>query len=246
MSGPSGRSDDERLRRGGDDRLRRGGEDWAAGLQWVLSSHLQRLAGRGGPGGAGGSADRTVRVGDADRDRVAELLHTAGAEGRLSGVEVADRLERAFAARTADELLPLLADLPVDGDPLPGTAPVEQEITAFFREERRTGEWEVPPRLTVTVTMGSAVLDLTQATVRSPEVVLDLAVTGGSVAITVPAGVPVDVAEGLTVFGSWDNRAPAEDRHPLAGADVIRVTGTVVGGRVTVTTGRTGRWRRRR
>ncbi len=229
--------------------VRRGGEDWVAGLQGVLTSHLERLGGRGRPPeGADRSQPgaRAVRIGDADRDRVAELLHTAAAEGRLTGVEVTDRLERAWAARTADELAPLVADLPIAaGDALPGSSPVEEEVTAFFRDQRRTGEWEVPPRLRVVVTLGSAVIDLTRATVRTPEIVLDLAVTGGTVAITVPAGVPVVVDEGLTVFGTWDNRAPvAASAH--AGAGVVRVTGSVVGGKVTIVADRASAWRRRR
>ena len=50
---------------------------------------------------------------DADRDRVAERLRTAVAEGRLTSEELEERLEGAFAARTEAELEPLVADLPV-------------------------------------------------------------------------------------------------------------------------------------
>ena len=49
---------------------------------------------------------------DADRDRVAERLRTAAAEGRLTSEELEQRLETAFAARTGAELEPLVADLP--------------------------------------------------------------------------------------------------------------------------------------
>jgi Domain of unknown function (DUF1707) len=49
---------------------------------------------------------------DADRDRVAERLRAAAAEGRLTPAELEERLERAFGARREAELEPLVADLP--------------------------------------------------------------------------------------------------------------------------------------
>jgi Domain of unknown function (DUF1707)/2TM domain len=49
---------------------------------------------------------------DGDRDRVAERLRAAAAEGRLTAEELEERLETAFSARTEAELEPLVADLP--------------------------------------------------------------------------------------------------------------------------------------
>ncbi len=49
---------------------------------------------------------------DADRDRAAERLRAAAAEGRLTSEELEERLETAFSARTDTELEPLVADLP--------------------------------------------------------------------------------------------------------------------------------------
>jgi hypothetical protein len=49
---------------------------------------------------------------DADREAVAERLRTAAGDGRLTSVELEERLERAFSARTELELEPLVADLP--------------------------------------------------------------------------------------------------------------------------------------
>jgi Domain of unknown function (DUF1707) len=56
--------------------------------------------------------DLALRIGDADRERVAERLRRAAGEGRLSPEELEERLEAAFAARTEAELTPLVADLP--------------------------------------------------------------------------------------------------------------------------------------
>ena len=53
-----------------------------------------------------------LRIADADRERVAELLRKAAGEGRLAPEELEERLEAAFSARTEAELAPLVDDLP--------------------------------------------------------------------------------------------------------------------------------------
>lgn len=61
-----------------------------------------------------------LRASDADRERVAEFLRDAYAEGRLSPDEYQARLEENFAAQTYGDLVPVLRDLPVP----PGAVPV--------------------------------------------------------------------------------------------------------------------------
>lgn len=53
-----------------------------------------------------------MRASDADRTAVADRLRAALDEGRLSALEYDDRLGRAYAATTYDELAPLTQDLP--------------------------------------------------------------------------------------------------------------------------------------
>jgi hypothetical protein len=53
-----------------------------------------------------------VRVSDADRERVADRLRRAQAEGRIDLLEYDERLASAYAARTEADLEPLTADLP--------------------------------------------------------------------------------------------------------------------------------------
>jgi uncharacterized membrane protein len=53
-----------------------------------------------------------IRASDADRDRVAEILGAAYADGRLSKDEYDDRLAAGFSARTYADLDRLVADLP--------------------------------------------------------------------------------------------------------------------------------------
>ena len=68
-------------------------------------------AGPGGPGAGGGRG--MLRAADADRDRVAGMLGTAYAEGRLSKDEYDARLETALSARTYADLDQVVTDLPV-------------------------------------------------------------------------------------------------------------------------------------
>ena len=58
-------------------------------------------------------SDDRLRAGDADRERVADQLSRAHAEGRIDDDELADRLGRCYAARTFAELDPLTVDVRV-------------------------------------------------------------------------------------------------------------------------------------
>jgi len=61
---------------------------------------------------AGDGTTAGPRASDAERERFVSLLQRHFAEGRLSGPEFSDRLDRALAARTLSELYALCADLP--------------------------------------------------------------------------------------------------------------------------------------
>jgi hypothetical protein len=53
-----------------------------------------------------------LRASDAERERVAERLRDAAAEGRLTPEELEERLGRALSAQTRGDLDPVVADLP--------------------------------------------------------------------------------------------------------------------------------------
>ncbi len=53
-----------------------------------------------------------MRASDAEREAVATQLRDHAAAGRLDPEELDERLTRALAARTQEELVPLTADLP--------------------------------------------------------------------------------------------------------------------------------------
>ena len=70
------------------------------------------------------ASDPQLRASDADRDRVAGALREHLAAGRLTLDEFNDRLDKAYAARTAGELGEVLADLPgADLEQLPDALP---------------------------------------------------------------------------------------------------------------------------
>ena len=56
--------------------------------------------------------DRSLRVGDQERDAVSEILRQQHVEGRLDVEEFQARLERCLAAKTYAELDELIADFP--------------------------------------------------------------------------------------------------------------------------------------
>lgn len=62
---------------------------------------------------------RPQRIGDAERDRAAELLREHLAQGRLTAEEFDERVDAALRAKVASDLDPLFSDLP---GPRPGQA----------------------------------------------------------------------------------------------------------------------------
>ena len=59
----------------------------------------------------------SVRAGDRDRERTANLLGQALSQGYLAMDEYETRLQATFAAHTTGELRQLVTDLPLDAAP---------------------------------------------------------------------------------------------------------------------------------
>ena len=57
-------------------------------------------------------AGSELRASDAERDRIADILHDALAEGRLTADEHAERVEGVLRAKTVGELEVFIRDLP--------------------------------------------------------------------------------------------------------------------------------------
>ncbi len=174
-----------------------------------------------------------MRASDADRDRVLALLAEAAGDGRLTGEEHAERVQRACTARTLGELAELTADLAASS-----AQPVRLDggrvISGIFGPARRDGRWVVPESLTVTAMFGEVEVDFTQAILQASHVRLYATVVGGRLRITVPDGVSV-VVTGHLVLARKRGTQKTPPRSDPATA-VIEVRGLVLGGEVIVRT----------
>lgn len=191
-----------------------------------------------------------LRASDADRERVAEILRDAVAEGRLAMEEFDERLEAAYRARTYGELEPLTADLPAVAT---AAAPLSLRkdtaaVTAWSERIvhhtegsgagigilggfQRKGRWTIGRRFTAVCLMGGGELDLREANFAGPEVVITCWALMGGVSIVVPPGVEVDV-RGLGIMGGFDSREDGTPGEP--GAPRVIVKGLALMGGVGV------------
>lgn len=185
------------------------------------------------------------RVSDADRHAVAEHLREAAGEGRLELEELDERLGRTYAARTYADLATLTRDLPDSSRGVPDPAPAARHLPAriggvpgarqswaVMSGVNRRGSWVVPREYTVVAMMGGAQIDLTAATLESPEVVIRIVALMGGAEVIVPPDLSV-VVDGFGLMGGFDD-SRTEASPPPPGAPVVRITGVAVMGGVTV------------
>ena len=84
-------------------------------------------------------SDQHIRVSDADRNEVAELLGKHYADGRLDQGEFDERVTRTMTAKTRGDLTGLFDDLP-DSDSTAGAGPAAGSAAAVpYRGRRRHG-----------------------------------------------------------------------------------------------------------
>ncbi|MEU5096139.1 DUF1707 domain-containing protein [Streptomyces sp. NPDC020996] len=192
-----------------------------------------------------------LRASDADRERVAEALRDALAEGRLDMTEFEERLEATYRARTYGELAPITRDLPVPGVTPPAPVSFAKEgagsgewagrivggegsstwAVAVMSGFQRKGRWTVPRRFTCFAFWGGGELDLREADFADREVVINCVAIMGGVNVIVPPGVEV-VVRGIGVMGGFDQRAEGAPGQP--GAPRVIVTGFAFWGGVGV------------
>jgi class 3 adenylate cyclase len=161
----------------------------------------------------------TVRVSDADREHAVVTLREHAVAGRLTLEEFAERMERAYAARTVAELEGVGCDLPATLAPERRRRPKRLTL-ALFANTVRTGRWRLPRFSLAFVLFGDADLDLRQAEVPHSRASLTALVLFGNVDVYVPEGVEVDFG-GLGVFGH--QRQWGRDVPPLPGTPLVRV-----------------------
>lgn len=161
-----------------------------------------------------------MRAGDADRDRVAQVLRDAAGEGRLTLDELDERLDAVYAAKTYADLEPLTRDLPATGAgtapaPLGGAdwrpvdgAPSWSSGIGVMSGFTRTGVWNVPRAFTAFAFWGGGKIDLREARFTGPEVTIRAFALMGGVQVIVPDDITVHV-KGIGVMGGFDHGASA-------------------------------------
>ncbi|MBW9214441.1 DUF1707 domain-containing protein [Mumia sp. zg.B53] len=186
---------------------------------------------------------RRMRVSDADREQVAEILRSAAGEGRIDTDELDERLEAAYDAKTVADLVPLTDDLPATppyAQPVPARhvspvtsvgEPTHQRGVAIMSGFERSGDWLVPSELTVTAVMGGADIDVRRARFSAPEVVITVNAIMGGAQITVNPTTRV-VVEGIGIMGGFSG--PRDDSEVAPGAPTVRVRGFALWGGVGV------------
>lgn len=183
-----------------------------------------------------------VRVSHADRQRVADLLRDAAAEGRLEIDELEERLEAAWNAKVAGDLVPLLADLPAG---LPGPAAPRSRPTpggelarhsssvAIMGGRDRQGPWEVGAAHTAFALMGGVDIDLREARFAAPETVITAVAIMGGIDVFVGPEVRVS-AEGIGVMGAFEEGEAKVEADLRPDSPVVRVRGLALMGAVSV------------
>lgn len=182
-----------------------------------------------------------MRISDADRHRVAEVLREAAGEGRLDLDELDERLELTFAAKTYADLVPITADLhpahPAPSSPVPraGGVPAvgHASSTAIMGDCKRRGVWHVPAHHAAFSLMGSITLDLRQAVLSARDTIINASAIMGDVKIIIPAHMHA-VVEGTPIMGDYGQGKDkvAADLGP--DSPTIRVRGLALMGSVQV------------
>ncbi len=186
-----------------------------------------------------------MRISDADRQRVADVLRDAAGEGRIDLDELEERLELTWQAKTYGELVPITLDLQAAGPVAPPAAsPVRRtpssvpavghnSSVAIMSECKRQGVWSVPEHHSAFAMMGSVLIDLRQAQLSAHETLVNASAIMGEVKVIVPADMHV-VMDGTPIMGEFNQ---AKDKVPAEvgpGSPVVRIRGMALMGSVTV------------
>ncbi len=226
----------------------------------------------GGPesvsNGGGAVGDRELRVSDAEREHVGQLLQRAVGLGMLSLGEFTERMDTALAAKTRGELNSVLIDLP--GVQLVGrpAAPQTHFVNAApsFQRPRpmppyrrppvavpgnvirtrmsgvnRRGPWQVPPTLVLNSWLSGVTLDFTEAIMSTQVVELHVDDYCSSLNLIVPAEATVDL-DGVDLIGSSVNNK-VRTGPPLGPLHLV-VQGSIRFGSVTAKHPLRAHWRK--
>jgi hypothetical protein len=172
-----------------------------------------------------------LRISDAERESAVRTLGEHHAVGRLTYDEFVERMDRAYEARTHEELDALTSDLPEAHPPRAQPRKRSWLVSVMSGNERAV---DVAHDETMIVDfMGGSDLDLRAASFPDGEAtVTAIAVMGGST-IWVPEGARVELS-GFALMGGNSNRVPASTS---ATGPIIRVKAWSLMGGIDVRSG---------
>ena len=135
------------------------------------------------------------RIGHRERDAAVERLRVAAGEGQITFEELETRMEAALAARTAEDITVLIADLPAPAggastalEPAP---PMRQ--TARHSTVQRLGVWRIPEQIELELRHSSCVLDLRSSALPPNGVRIQIDARHSSIKLLVAEGTHVEL-----------------------------------------------------
>ncbi len=198
-----------------------------------------------------------LRASDDDRAAVAQVLQTAMDEGRLTPVELQERLDTLYRSKTLRELEPLTWDLPGHRELVPrssaapapatpvdltkaaepgavadrvGGTPTSTVAIGVMSGATRAGNWVVPTQFSAVAVMGGVDIDLTQARFAEREVTITALALMGGVDIVVPEDITV-IVNGVGFMGAFEDNAHVQGPP---GGPVVKINGLALMGGVDV------------
>ncbi len=176
-------------------------------------------------------APAELRASDADRDRIAQILSDALAEGRLTAEEHSDRLDSLYAVKTVSGLDVLVRDLPAPGGVhappaypghgTPAGRPAET-IVAVCSSSARKGRWRPGAHSRAVSVMGDISIDLTEAVFEQQVTEINVTCILGNVEVVVPENVTLR-GYGSGVLGNFEVRGEGRgETDPQAPVVIVR------------------------
>ncbi|HWD06585.1 MAG TPA: DUF1707 domain-containing protein [Amycolatopsis sp.] len=191
-----------------------------------------------------------MRASDADREQVAQVLHQALSEGRITVNELEERLTTVYGAKTVGELKPVTRDLPVSAPPTAALQPATTRALGapdnrvgghpgsnvsigVLSGAIRKGSWVLPPQHTSVAFWGGVEIDLRSARFADKHSTITAVAVMGGIEITVPDDINVDVT-GLGLMGGFllEDHSGAPPAPPTA--PTVTVNGLAFWGGVVV------------
>lgn len=173
-----------------------------------------------------------LRASDADRDRIAQILGDALAEGRLTSDEHSERLDSLYAFKTVGELEGLVRDLPAPGGAHAPFAPARpaapagagpaETIVAVCSSSARKGRWRPGAHTRAVSVMGDITIDLTEAVFEQQVTEINVTCVLGNVEVLVPENVTLR-GYGSGVLGNFEVRGEGRgESDPQAPVVIVR------------------------